>query len=44
MVAVIGIFGFARLGDSFVAANKDVIGPAIGNMTKDHESVEPADG
>ena len=30
VVAVIGIFGLAWLGDSFVAANKDAILPAIG--------------
>ena len=30
VVAVIGIFGLAWLGDSFIAANKDVIVPAIG--------------
>jgi len=30
VVAVIGIFGLAWLGDSFIAAHKDVIVPAIG--------------
>ena len=30
VVAVIGIFGLAWLGDSFIAANQDVIVPAIG--------------
>jgi len=34
VVAVIGIFGLAWLGDSFIAANKDVIVPAIGDMVK----------
>ena len=34
VVAVIGIFGLAWLGDSFIAANKDVIVPAIGNLAK----------
>jgi anaerobic C4-dicarboxylate transporter DcuA len=34
VVAVIGIFGLAWLGDSYIAANKDVIVPAIGEMTK----------
>lgn len=34
VVAVIGIFGLAWLGDSFIAANKDVIVPAIGNWAK----------
>ena len=34
IVAVVGIFGLAWLGDSFIAANKDVIVPAIGEMTK----------
>lgn len=34
LVAVIGIFGLAWLGDSFIAANKDVIVPAIGDMAK----------
>ena len=34
IVAVIGIFGLAWLGDSFIAANKDVIVPAIGDMVK----------
>ncbi|HEU5293282.1 MAG TPA: anaerobic C4-dicarboxylate transporter [Burkholderiaceae bacterium] len=35
VVAVIGIFGLAWLGDSFIAANKDVIVPAIGNLAKE---------
>ena len=34
VVAVIGIFGLAWLGDSFIAANKDVIVPAIGEWAK----------
>ena len=34
VVAVIGIFGLAWLGDSFIAANKDVIVPAIGKLTE----------
>ncbi|HEU4352633.1 MAG TPA: anaerobic C4-dicarboxylate transporter [Burkholderiales bacterium] len=34
VVAVIGIFGLAWLGDSFIAANQNVIVPAIGNMTQ----------
>jgi anaerobic C4-dicarboxylate transporter DcuA len=34
VVATIGIFGLAWLGDSFIAANKDVIVPAIGDMAK----------
>jgi anaerobic C4-dicarboxylate transporter DcuA len=34
VVAVIGIFGLAWLGDSFIGANKDVIVPAIGNWAK----------
>jgi anaerobic C4-dicarboxylate transporter DcuA len=34
IVAVVGIFGLAWLGDSFIAANKDVIVPAIGHMTQ----------
>ena len=34
VVAVIGIFGLAWLGDSFIAANKDVLVPAIGRMTE----------
>jgi anaerobic C4-dicarboxylate transporter DcuA len=34
VVAVIGIFGLAWLGDSFIAAHKDVIVPAIGEMAK----------
>ena len=32
VVAVIGIFGLAWLGDSFIAAHKDVIVPAIGEV------------
>jgi len=34
VVAVIGIFGLAWLGDSFIAANKDVIVPAIGHIAE----------
>jgi anaerobic C4-dicarboxylate transporter DcuA len=34
VVAVIGIFGLAWLGDSFIAANKDVIVPAIEGMSR----------
>lgn len=34
IVAVVGIFGLAWLGDSFIAANKNVIVPAIGKMTE----------
>jgi anaerobic C4-dicarboxylate transporter DcuA len=34
VVAVIGIFGLAWLGDSFIAAHKDVIVPAIGKLTE----------
>jgi len=34
VVAVIGIFGLAWLGDSFISANKDVIVPAIGQWAK----------
>lgn len=34
VVAVIGIFGLAWLGDSFIAANKEVIVPAIGEWAK----------
>ena len=34
VVAVVGIFGLAWLGDSFIAANKDVIVPAIGDWAK----------
>jgi anaerobic C4-dicarboxylate transporter DcuA len=34
IVAVVGIFGLAWLGDSFIAAHKDVIVPAIGHMTQ----------
>ena len=34
LVAVIGIFGLAWLGDSFIAANQEVIVPAIGHMSE----------
>ena len=34
MVAVIGIFGLAWLGDSFIAAHKEVIVPAIGHLAE----------
>ena len=34
VVAVIGIFGLAWLGDSFIAANQDVIVPAISDMSQ----------
>ena len=34
VVAVIGIFGLAWLGDSFISANKDVVVPAIGQWAK----------
>jgi anaerobic C4-dicarboxylate transporter DcuA len=34
VVAVIGIFGLAWLGDSFIAANREVIVPAIARMTE----------
>ncbi len=34
VVAVIGIFGLAWLGDSFIAANKGVIVPAIGSWAE----------
>ena len=34
VVAVIGIFGLAWLGDSFIAAHQNVIVPAIGDMTR----------
>jgi anaerobic C4-dicarboxylate transporter DcuA len=34
VVAVIGIFGLAWLGDSFIGAHQNVIVPAIGEMTK----------
>jgi anaerobic C4-dicarboxylate transporter DcuA len=34
IVAVIGIFGLAWLGDSFIAAHRNVIVPAIGEWTK----------
>jgi anaerobic C4-dicarboxylate transporter DcuA len=33
VVAVIGIFGLAWLGDSFIAANQEVIVPAVSAMT-----------
>ena len=36
VVAVIGIFGLAWLGDSFIGANKDVIVPAIGAQADAH--------
>ena len=36
VVAVIGIFGLAWLGDSFIAANKDVIVSAIGRQADAH--------
>ena len=36
VVAVIGIFGLAWLGDSFIAAHKDVIVPAIGQQADAH--------
>ena len=36
VVAVIGIFGLAWLGDSFIAANKDVIVSAIGQQADAH--------
>jgi len=36
VVAVIGIFGLAWLGDSFIAANQDVIVPAIGAQADAH--------
>jgi anaerobic C4-dicarboxylate transporter DcuA len=36
VVAVIGIFGLAWLGDSFIAENKDVIVPAIGAQADAH--------
>lgn len=32
VVAVIGIFGLAWLGDSFISANRAIIVPAIGNL------------
>jgi anaerobic C4-dicarboxylate transporter DcuA len=35
VVAVIGIFGLAWLGDSFIAANQNVIVPAIGAWAKE---------
>jgi len=34
VVAVIGIFGLAWLGDSFISANKELIVPAIGEWAK----------
>ena len=34
VVAVIGIFGLAWMGDSFISANKDVILPAIGQWAR----------
>ena len=34
VVAVIGIFGLAWMGDSFIAANQDVLVPAISRMTE----------
>jgi anaerobic C4-dicarboxylate transporter DcuA len=34
VVAVIGIFGLAWLGDSFIGANQNVIVPAISGMTE----------
>ncbi|GAB3774848.1 anaerobic C4-dicarboxylate transporter [Ramlibacter monticola] len=34
VVAVIGIFGLAWLGDSFISANKDIIVPAIGRFAQ----------
>jgi hypothetical protein len=34
VVAVIGIFGLAWLGDSFIAAHKEVIVPAIGHWAE----------
>jgi anaerobic C4-dicarboxylate transporter DcuA len=34
VVAVIGIFGLAWMGDSFIAANQKVIIPAISDITK----------
>jgi len=34
VVAVIGIFGLAWLGDSFIAAHKEIIVPAIGEWAK----------
>jgi anaerobic C4-dicarboxylate transporter DcuA len=36
VVAVIGIFGLAWLGDSFIAANQGVIVPAIGKQADAH--------
>jgi anaerobic C4-dicarboxylate transporter DcuA len=36
VVAVIGIFGLAWLGDSFIGAHKDVIVPAIGAQADAH--------
>lgn len=34
IVALVGIFGLAWLGDSFIAAHKDIIVPAIGEWAK----------
>lgn len=34
VVAVIGIFGLAWLGDSFISANREIIVPAIGEWAK----------
>jgi anaerobic C4-dicarboxylate transporter DcuA len=34
VVAVIGIFGLAWMGDSFIAANQEVIVPAISAMSQ----------
>ena len=34
VVAVVGIFGLAWLGDSFIAANRNVIVPAIGDWAR----------
>jgi anaerobic C4-dicarboxylate transporter DcuA len=34
VVALVGIFGLAWLGDSFIGANKDVIVASIGDMSK----------
>lgn len=36
LTAVIGIFGLAWLGDTFIAGNSDVLIGGIGNLTKDH--------
>jgi len=35
VVALVGIFGLAWLGDSFIAANQNVLVPAIQNITKE---------